>query len=230
MKSVMCVSAAFLAAGAASAQDLHLAVKIFNGMSWVSNTGFVLPGSTFEVGIWMSGDTSVYGMGGATLRLSGTGLAASDGAEFWPGDTTTGRVAPFDYGPATNAIFRDGPSTFRIDAASDAADSADAGMNFFQRDPALATPGTFSTANPALCFRFLFRLSAENITREIHFSLDQLAGGVASYYTAANARRAQSAAVTLESGTILVAGIPTPGSLALFGVLAAMGGRRRRSV
>lgn len=227
MKALM-VGAAMAAAGAASAQNLHLAVKIFYGGSWVSNTGFVLPGQAFDVGIWMSGDASVYGMGGATLRLNGTGLRASDGAEFWPNDTTTGRVTPFDYGPATNAIFREGPSVFRIDAASDAANSADAGMNFFQRDPALSTPGTFATNNPALCFRFLFRLSAENVTREIHFSLDQLAGGVASYYTAANARRAATAAATLESATILVAGVPAPGSLAAFGVLAVLGGRRRR--
>ena len=227
MKNVIfgLIGVAGLAAGA-NAQNLNLAVKVStDGVNWSSNVD-VLPGATVQVGIWMSGDSSIYGMGGGTMRLTGTGRVAGDTAAFGAG-TDTGRVGPFNFGAATNAIFNDSASAFRIDAGADAANAnSSAGLTFFQRDPATATPGTFSQANPALCFSFQVQIAANWAPdRDIVMALDQLSRGVASYYTASNSSRPATAIPILEAGIIHV--FPTPGSgvLLLLGVAAA--GRRR---
>lgn len=216
------------ACGTASAQNLHLAVKVSadGGSTWQSDA-FALRGSSILVGIWMSGDANIYGMGGGTMRLNGTSMITGDSVAFADG-TDTGRVGPFNFGAATNAIFRDTADTFRIDAASDAANSnSSAGMTFFQRDPATAVPGTFSTANPALCFRFNVTIGAAWAPdRDIVMSIDQLSRGVASYFTAANASRPATAAATFSSAVIHV--YPAPGSVAAMGLFAALSGRRRR--
>lgn len=225
MKRVMFVSAAFLAAGA-SAQDLRVSILVsVDGATW-SGAVEAMPGSRVQVGIWMSGDAAIYGMGGATLRLTGNSLLAGDTVEFAAG-TDTGRVGPFNFGAATNAIFHDAADTFRIDAASDAANSGTtAGLTFFQRDPATAVPGTFSTANPALCFRFDFTLGADPTFRSIALELDQLSRGLASYYTAANASHPSTATAILKGAVIR--NIPGPGSAALGVMLGMTAGRRRR--
>jgi hypothetical protein len=224
MKNVIVglIGVAGLAAGA-NAQNLSLSVKMFDGANWVSEIN-ALPGSTVQVGIWMGGDASIYGMGGATLRLTGTGAGAGDSAAFAAG-TDTGRVGPFNFGAATNAIFASAGG-FRIDAASDAANNnSSAGLTFFQRDPATATPGTFSTANPALCFRFDVSVGADGTLRDITMVLDQLSRGLASYFTASNASRPATAAATLNGGVIHV--VPTPATLALIGLGGLVAGRRR---
>ena len=225
MKNVIMglIGVAGLAAGA-NAQNLNLAVKVStDGANWSESVN-VLPGATVQVGIWMSGDAAIYGMGGATLRLNGTGAAAGDTAAFAAG-TDTGRVGPFNFGAATNAIFANAGG-FRIDASSDAANSnSSAGLTFFQRDPATATPGTFSTANPALCFRFDVTIGADSSVRDITMALDQLSRGLASYFTAANASRPATAAATLTGGVIHV--VPTPATLALVGLGGLVAGRRR---
>ena len=225
MKNVIfgLIGVAGLAAGA-NAQNLNLAVKVStDGVNWSSNVD-VLPGATVQVGIWMSGDANIYGMGGATLRLTGTGTGAT--AAFADG-TALGRVGPFNFGAATNAIFNDSASAFRIDAGADAANAnSSAGLTFFQRDPATATPGTFSQANPALCFRFDVTIGADTTGRTITMILDQLSRGVASYFTASNASRPSTAAATMTAGTIHVL-VPTPASLALLGLGGLVAGRRR---
>ena len=212
-------------AGSACAQNLQLSVRVFDGTNW-SDSFLALRGSTVRVGIWMSGDTSIYGMGGATMRLTGTSLVAGDSVRFAEG-TSTGRMAPFNFGAATNAIFRDSASTFRIDDSNDVLNiNGSAGMTFFQRDPATANPGTFSTANPALCFAFDVTIAAEWAPdRDIVMSLDQLSRGLAAYYTAANASRPATAGATLNSAVIHV--WPTPSTGVVLG-LAVLGGRRRR--
>ena len=212
-------------AGAANAQNLGLSVlsSVDNGATWHSEVN-ALPGSTVKVAIWMSGAADIYGMGGATLRLTATGAGAGDSAAFAAG-TDTGRVGPFNFGAATNAIFASAGG-FRIDAASDAANNnSSAGLTFFQRDPATAAPGTFSTANPAMCFRFDVTVGADGTLRDISMALDQLSRGLASYFTASNASRPATAGATLTGGVIHV--VPTPATLALVGLGGLVAGRRR---
>lgn len=218
-----------LAGGASGQASLTLAVRLsVDGVNWSPHL-FVLPGSTVQVGIWATGTgADYYGMGGATLRMRVVGAEVGDTMEFAAG-TSTGRVSPFNFGAATNAIFRDAPSEFRIDAASDGSNSnTAAGLTFFQRDPATATPGTFSTTNPALVFRCDFRMGAGDTVGGQTFMLDQLTRGVAGYFSAANSSRQ-----TLTSDVQLVGAaigpLPAPGAVGVFGVLGvAVAARRRR--
>jgi uncharacterized protein (TIGR03382 family) len=214
---------AALLASQAHAQNLTLSVKFSTdgGATWSSQV-FGGGGPIIQGAIFMSGD-NVYGLGGATLRLSTTGGTAFDTAAFGAG-TDTGRVGPFNFGSATNAIYSTA-NGFRIDAASDPDNNnTAAGMTFFQRDPS-SGGATFSTANPALCFRFDIQVWSGGGDRVIVVALDQLSRGVGTYYSSSSATRPTSASVVLNSGTIIT---PTPSTLALtlLGTVAAS--RRRR--
>lgn len=213
------------AAGTALGQaHIDLSIKLSTDMVHWSDTELRLPGTVIHVGIWMQATPDVYGLGGATMRLTGTGLGFDDHVAFRAG-TDTGRVGPFNFGAATNMIFRDAPGTFRIDAASDAANAnSNAGLTFFQRDPATASPGTFWTQNPALCFLFDLTLGSDFVG-ETRLELDQLARGLAVYFTAQNASRpTQTADVTLHGARIVV---PGPGAAGVLGV-GLLARRRRR--
>jgi hypothetical protein len=199
--------------------------SVDGGATWHSGVS-VNRGTVVQVGIFMSGTGGVYGLGGATLRLNATG-AQGDVAQFAAG-TDTGRVGPFNFGSATNAIYNTAGG-FRIDAASDPDNTnTSAGMTFFQRDPS-SGGATFSTANPALVFRFDLFTGAGGSDRSLIFSLDELSRGVATYYSSSNATRPTQAAAALSGGTVFIGVIPTPASPALFvlGMLAAH--RRRRA-
>lgn len=227
MKNVIIglVGVAGVAAAANAQVTLNLEVKFSTdgGTTWSStvdaNAGSVVQGAIFMSG---SGD-GLFGLGGATLRMNGTGLIAGESAAFGAG-TDTGRVGPFNFGAATNAIFATA-GAFRIDAASDAANgSTGAGMTFFQRDPS-SGGAAFSQANPALVFRFDVQTAAGRVGNgDIVVALDQLSRGVATYYTA-GATRPTSIAANLVGGTITV--VPTPATLALVGLGGLVAGRRR---
>lgn len=226
---MLSVGALVLAAGTAFGQaHIDLSIKLSTDLVHWSDLEFRRPGTVIHVGIWMQATPDVAGLGGATVRLTGSGLGFDDRIVFHAG-TDTGRVAPFNFGAATNAIFRDAPGTFRIDAASDAANAnSNAGLTFFQRDPATASPGTFWTLNPALCFMFDLELGSD-FASDTRLELDQLARGVAVYFTAQNASRpTQTTDVTLHGARIV---IPTPGPAVLLGaglVGGLVAGRRRR--
>ncbi|XVJ58320.1 MAG: hypothetical protein HEQ23_02535 [Tepidisphaera sp.] len=226
MKNVIMglVGVAGIAAGANAQVSLNLEVKFSTdgGTTWAStvdaNAGSVVQGAIFMSAT--GGD--VWGLGGATLRMNGTGLIAGESAAFGAG-TDTGRVGPFNFGAATNAIFASA-GAFRIDAASDAANSSTgAGMTFFQRDPSSGGQG-FSRANPALVFRFDIQ-TAVGADHAITIALDQLSRGVATYYSSSGATRPTSVAANLAGGTINV--VPTPATLALVGLGGLVAGRRR---
>lgn len=222
---VVVVAASLFAAAGAAAQAMHLNVRVSaDGADW-RDTLDALPGSTVQVGIWVSGE-GMYGAGGATLRLTGNGARSGDLVAFGAG-TATGRVAPFNFGAATNAIYRDSADTFRIDAAGDRLNtSTTRGLTFFQRDPATAAPGAFSTANPALAMRFTVTLDGSAAARSITIALDQLSRGTAAYFSSASSSRVTlTSNVSFGTGTIRVL-VPAPGALTALG-LAAVGRRRR---
>jgi hypothetical protein len=219
-KFVTSLSAVVLAAHA-HAQNLALSVKFSTdrGATWSSNV--VANGGTIVQGaIFMSGD-NVYGLGGATLRMiatSGTPVIATFGA-----GTDTGRVGPFNFRSATNAIYTTA-NGFRIDAASDPDNtSTAAGMTFLQRDPSTGGAG-FSISNPALCFRFDVWLIPG--VQQVSVALDQLTGGAGTYYSSSSATRPTSASVALNSGSISA---PAPSTFALILLGPLVAGRRRRS-
>ena len=206
---------------AANAQNLAISVKfsIDNGATWSSDV-VATAGQVVQGALFISGD-NVYGLGGGTMRLNGTGLQAGEGAAFGAG-TDTGRVGPFNFGSATNAIFATA-GAFRIDAAADAANNnTAAGLTFFQRDPS-SGGASFSTANPALAFRF--DVTTGGTDHVISVALDQLSRGVATYYSSSSATRPTSVAAALNGGTITV--VPTPATLALVGLGGLVASRRR---
>lgn len=213
-------------AGAACA-EIRLEVKfsIDGGSTW-SREVWGDVGGIVQGAIFMSSDIPVWGLGGGTMRLTGTNFA--DDSLTFGAQTDTGRVTPFNFGAATNAIYQDSASTWRIDAASDAANTNDlAGMTFFQRDPSSGGP-LFIIANPAMVFRFDIHTSAGGPFRELRFELDQLSRGVATYYSSSSATRpTQTSDVLLQSGTVILT--PTPGSVAVLAAGAFMACRRRRS-
>lgn len=220
------VVGSFALVAGAHAQTLAISVlsSVDNGATWNSNVN-ALPGSTVQVGIWMSSTGNVYGVGGATLRLTAGGTQG-DTAAFAAG-TQTGRVGPFNFGIATNAIYA-GAGGFRIDAAGDAANSSTTrGLTFFQRDPFTAAPGAFNRSNPALCFRFDVAIANGGTERTITMALDQLSRGLAAYYSSSSATRPIQLAASLNSGTIQV--VPAPTSLTLLGLCGLSLARRRRA-
>ena len=205
MRSNILVSSLIGIAGLATAtqaQTLEISLKgsTDGGATWQSIVE-TLPGSVVQFGIFMSATNGdVWGLGGATMRLNAVGDIAGTTAVFAAG-TSTGRVGPFNFGAATNAIFTTG-SGFRIDAASDVTDSSTgAGMTFFQRDPSSGGAG-FSTANPALVFRFDVLLGASGSGMTL--TLDQLSRDVATFYSSSSATRPTSIAATLSGATIIV--------------------------
>jgi hypothetical protein len=190
-----------------------------------------LVGQTVRCAIFMNSDLSlpIYGVGGATLRLGGTSSPAEDTVSFAPG-TATGRVSPFNFGNATNTIYRDTPGTFRIDAGSDPDNNnTAAGMTFFQRDPSSGGP-SFSILPRdgigSMVFAFDILLGSQDVYLTT-LAMDQLSRNVVSYYSSSSATRPTSTSdVTLDGASFWV-NIPTPGSmvaLCLGGLLA----RRRR--
>ena len=220
---------AFGAVSSVHAQSLNLAVKFSSdgGATWSSQVEAVR-GSVVQGAIFMSGEGQVYGLGGATLRLTATGAHQNDSAQFGAG-TQTGRVGPFNFGAATNAIYTTADG-FRIDAASDPENTnPQAGLTFFQRDPSSGGAG-FSTANPALVFRFDVLISSANAERGIQISLDELSNGVASYYSSSSATRSTRLAATLSGGTIYAGIFPAPGTLLAVCLGGVLTRRRTRRV
>lgn len=202
-----------------------------DGVVWSDLIDDFIVGQTVHCAIFFNSDLSmpIYGVGGATLRLGGTSSPAQDAVSFAPG-TETGRISPFTFGNATNAIYRDSPGTFRIDAGSDPSNSnTSAGMTFFQRDPSSGGP-SFSILPRdgigSMVFAFDILLGSQDVYLTT-LAMDQLSRGVVSYYSSSSATRPTSTSdVTLDGASFWV-NIPTPGSL----VAVCMGGllaRRRR--
>lgn len=214
-----------LLASQAHAQNLAISVKFTSdgGATW-SSFSTIGRGGVAEAGIFMSGDSRMYGIGGATLRLTAEG-GQGDTAAFSFG-TSTGRVGPFNFGSATNAIYTTADG-FRIDAASDPDNTnTSAGMTFFQRDPS-SGGATFSTANPALVFRFQVFAGAGGSDRSLRLSLDELSRGVATYYSSSNSTRPTQAAATLDGATLFIGLFPSPSSLAPLSISFLLCRRRR---
>lgn len=221
-------TAAVMAANAGHASiRLDLMHSTDNGATW-QQSGVIeaIPGNVVQMAIFASGDLG-YGFAAATLRLSGTNMVAGDRLTFGAG-TSTGRVGPFNFGAATNAIYQDSATDFRIDAASDPTNTNEnAGLTFFQRDPATAAPGTFSTANPAMVFRFDYWLGAFDRNLVTEMRLDQLSHGLATRYDSSSSSRGTSTSDVILGGPVIIM-IPAPASvmIGLAGVAAI--GRRRR--
>ena len=221
------VVGSFVLVAGAHAQTLAISVlsSVDNGATWHSNVD-ALPGSTVQVGIWMSSTGNVYGVGGGTLRLTATG-GQNDGAAFAAG-TQTGRVGPFNFGTATNAIYGSAGG-FRIDSAADQFNSSSTrGLTFFQRDPRTAAPGAFNSATSALCFRFDVAIENGGTDRNILMTLDQLSRGLAAYYSSSTASRPVQLAASLNAGSIHVI-VPAPATLAMLGLGGLSLARRRRA-
>ncbi len=211
-----------MAVGANAATTIDLLVSSDGGATWSNNVA-VLPGSVVKCAIFVS--TDAYGFGGATITsLIGAGTAG-DTAAFAAG-TATGRVAPFNFGAATNAIFATA-NGFRIDASADPLNTLTAaGFTFSQRDPNSAGAAYADGTQARLAFAFDVTVGA-GFDRSIEMTLGSLVRGVANVHTAGTSTRAVSVSdVTLDGASIRV--VPTPATLALVGLGGLVVGRRRR--
>lgn len=217
------LSVAGMAVGANAATSIDLLVSSDGGATWSNNVA-VLPGSVVRCAIFVS--TDAFGFAGATIQsLTGAGTAG-DSAAFAAG-SFTGRVAPFNFGSATNAIFAQA-NGFRIDASSDAGNSnTAAGLTFAQRDPSSGGLANYALgSSPAMAFAFDVTVGA-GFDRDIVMTLGALVRGVANVHTSSSATRGTSVQdVTLDGASIRV--VPTPATLALVGLGGLVIGRRRR--
>jgi uncharacterized protein (TIGR03382 family) len=217
------LAVAGLAAGAqAQGTRIDLLVSSDGGATWSNNVD-VLPGTVVKAAIFVS--TDAYGFAGASITaLTATG-GIGDTAAFAAG-SATGRVAPFNFGAATNAIFAIAGG-FRIDAASDPGNSnTAAGFLFAQRDPASAGGSYVDASQTRLAFAFDVSVSGDNTLRVINMAFGPLVRGVATVHTSAGATRGTQVQATLDGATITV--VPTPATLALVGLGGLVAGRRRR--
>lgn len=189
----------------------------------------VTAGTLVHAAIYVS-VTDAYGFAGATISsFNLRGLNAGDGVAFAPG-TVTGRVAPFDFGAATNRIYT-AADGFRIDAASDPDNTnTNAGMTFSQRDPATAVPaGTYMDGTaPRMAFAFDITVGQDHAVLDlVSLEFGPLVRGVCTVHTASDSTRGTTtSAVTVDGASIVV--VPTPASLALLSLGGAILPRRRR--
>ena len=212
-----------MAAGVNASTSIDLLVSTDGGATWSSSVN-ALPGSVVKCAIFVS-TTDGFGFGGANITaLTATGTAG-DSAVFAGSAGGTGRVAPFNFGSATNAIFATA-SGFRIDASSDAGNSnTAAGFTFSQRDPSSAGAGYADASVARMAFAFDVTVGA-GFNRSIEMAFGALVRGVATVHTSAQATRGTQVAADLHGATINV--VPTPATLALVGLGGLVVGRRRR--
>jgi uncharacterized protein (TIGR03382 family) len=217
------LAVAGLAAGAQAETRIDLLVSSDGGATW-SNSVDVLPGTVVQAAIFVS-TTDGYGFAGASITALTASGGIGDTASFAAG-SFTGRVAPFNFGAATNAIFATADG-FRIDAASDAGNSnTAAGFLFSQRDPSSAG-GSYADASVArLAFAFDVQISGDGTLRTLDLAFGPLVRGVATVHTSAQATRGTQVSAILDGASINV--VPTPATLALVGLGGLVAGRRRR--
>jgi uncharacterized protein (TIGR03382 family) len=212
-----------MAAGANAATSISVLVSNDGGATWSSSVN-AIPGSVVRCAIFVATNDG-YGFGGASITaLTGTGTAG-DTAAFAAG-TSTGRVAPFNFGAVTNAIFATA-NGFRIDAASDAGNSnTAAGMVFSQRDPSSAGAGYADASVARMAFAFDVTVGA-GFNRSIGLALGELVRGVSTIHTSSSATRGTQIQGTILNGASINV-VPTPATLALVGLGGLVAGRRRR--
>ena len=235
MKNVVALLAVAGVAAASNAQlTVNMDLKVWNGSAWV-DTVDVAYGSTVEVAMligWSGGNA--YGLGGAVYNIQGTGLVGGSVSISGAADAATGiaanllgrdRVAPFNFGAATQAVFTSG-SNFRIDASADAGNSTAAGIATAQRDPVNGGVN-FSTANPAVVYRFAVTVGNADGVVSLSAPVNQVKNGVIGLFTSSLATRSTNVnSITTDGATINI--IPAPGAVALLGLGALVAGRRRR--
>lgn len=211
-----------MAAGANAETSISLLVSNDGGATWATSVDAV-PGSVVQCAIFVA-TTDGFGFGSASITaLTATGTAG-DTAAFAAG-TATGRVAPFNFGAVTNAIFATA-NGFRIDASSDAGNSnTAAGMVFSQRDPSSAGAAYADGSQARLAFAFDVTVGA-GFNRSIDLAFGALVRGVATVHSSAQATRGTNVQAILNGASINV--VPTPATLALVGLGGLVVGRRRR--
>lgn len=135
-------------ASAAPVATLDLKVRLSDGMPWSENVPFVAF-QRYEFALFVS---YTEGVALSDVRFNITGRDLPVDSTVHLVDPGLGDQAPFDAAAEANAVFWS-VNAFRIDAASDVADSSAVGLRVAQLPPLLAG-GAFSTDNPALVMRF----------------------------------------------------------------------------
>jgi len=235
MKNVAALLAVAGVAAASNAQlTANMDLKLWNGSAWVDSLN-VAYGSTVECVMligWSGG--SAFGVGGAVYNIQGSGLAGDTVIINGSADAATGlaagllgrdRVAPFNFGAATQAVFTSG-SNFRIDASADAGNSNGAGIASSQRDPVNAG-AAFVTANPAAVYRFAITVGNSDHSITLSAPTSEVKRGEIGFFSSSTATRSTTTQVITTDGAVINV-IPAPGAVALLGLAGLVAGRRRR--
>lgn len=223
-----CAGLASTAVAQTSARmDLRISL---DGVNWVNQLD-VAPGTRVHCAMFIGFTGGGYGVSGAVYQITGVGGAPDDSVDI--SSAGLGRQGTFNFGAATQAVFGDA-SSFRIDAASDAANSRNAGIASAQNSP----PNLqllFRQDNPGMIYAFDVVVGADGSLRTLSLDLplDQLKGvpsdsthGVISIYSDGQATRGTNVRdVTTDGASITV--VPTPASVALVGAGVLAAGRRR---
>lgn len=207
-------------AGAASAQlgAAHLDVKVsLDGAHW-SDQMAALPGDTVHVVVF-----GVYrdalAFGSCSFDMVTNERRDGDGIAF----QGTARVAPFDFGGTTVAVFATA-STMRLDYARDADNNPLWGISCFQAPPSLGRPG-FTTDNPAKLLAFDYHIGGSSDARLISVDVGTIVRGRILVYHSMDDSRQQDA-ILEASDNAVIAVIPAPATLLAFAAPVLL--RRRR--
>jgi hypothetical protein len=209
-------------------QAIHLDLRAWDGFGWTDYL-LTIPGGTARVGLFAS-FSDAYGLAGLEYQIRGDWtIGGGDGIVI--SGNGLGRQAPFVFGASTQQVYTTG-STFRIDAAGDAANNPALGILSGQRDPVNAG-AAFSVANPALIYTFDIELtnasgSIINVTTPLEQLFDAQGRLQAFVFLAADSLRSTRATAVTVDGVTIDSYTPAPGAAIVMGAAAMFAGLRRR--
>jgi len=180
------------------------------------------PGATYECALFVSFSEG-YGLGGLSTAIVGTSSDSMPGTVDFA-SAGQGRQTPFTVGPSPTEVFMTS-NGFRIDREGDLADSPTQGILLSQVPPNFAG-NDFSTANPALVYRFLFTASGTSFPFEtvIDAPVSQLHNGRVSVFVGSDSPQSLNITNVVSDPARIV--LPSPASLLVLGVLAWLPRRR----
>ena len=226
------LTASILAASAAHAQTADFALKasLDDGLTWHSYV-VCMPGNSVTVGLFAS-TTGAYAFASALYQIRGDWFLGS-GDTIQISGPGLGRQSPFNFGASSEAVFTT-PNSFRIDHSADAANSSNLSINSFQQSPP-AAGDAFSTANPALLYKFNALMSNPdgsiiNLSTPLDQITDSLGRFKVNIYADQNSPLGTRITALTVSGCTIDSYTPTPGTSTLLLAAAAwLSPHRRRT-
>ncbi len=212
-------------AATASAQSASMTLKVRNAGDAAWSSSVNLASGVVECAMFIGFDfPGAVGLAGAVYNIQGLGIT-NDTVDI--ASAGLDRQSTFNFGASNRAIFMTGNS-FRIDDATDAANSVDLGISSSQNTPS-ALGAAFNGSNPALVYRFNITVGGgANHVIDLTAPLAQLKRSLIGIYSSAGASRSTSITTGLTTtGATINVQVPAPASLAMVGLGGLLASRRR---